>query len=401
MAKFKVYQNSKEDDSAKKDINYTRKVLFHKGRKTALVLALIFIAVFVIIGYRIHIKNRVFTDYEVISIAKVIQNEDSKYLDFGDNVLRYNMDGIACIEKDNDKVWEISYRMKYPMVALCKNYGAVAAQKDNEIYVFNKSGLLGRIEVNYPIVDVDVSAHGVVAVNMTHEGMNYVDIYEYTGERKVASKTSLEGNGYPLDIALSHDGQKLMVSYLDISDKMLKSSVVFYNFSEVGENYIWNMVGAYDEYYDETIIPYVAFMKEETACAVGDDRITIFTMKEIPEIRSDITFIKELESYFYGEDYLALVFDNSDKGGMYRIEIYNYDGEKLLDYNLDMSYKDLQFIEDYILIYNEFSCLILNMSGSEVFNYTFDASILLFEPLSLTEHIMITDTTISEIKLKQ
>lgn len=400
MARFKVYKQSEEDGNNKKDTNYTKKVLFHKGRKFALVLVLLFAVIALAVGYRIYIKNRVFTDYDVVSIAKITQNVDSKYLEFGNNVLRYNMDGIACIEKDNDKVWEISYRMKYPIVALCGDYGAVASQKEDEIYVFNKSGLMGRIDVNYPIVDIDVSAHGVVAVNMEYDGMNYVDIYEYDGERKVASKTALEGNGYPLDIALSYDGQKLMVSYLDIAEEALKSSVVFYNFSEVGENYIWNMVGAYDDYYEETIIPYVTFLNEDTACAVGDDRITIFTMKEIPEIRADIKLAKELESYFAGEEYIALVFDNGDNGGLYKVEIYDIDGQKQLDYELDKSYKALRFVEDYILIYNEYSCVILNMSGTEVFSYTFDTAVVLLEPLSLTEYILITDSTISEIKLK-
>ncbi|MBE5949878.1 MAG: hypothetical protein E7261_12800 [Lachnospiraceae bacterium] len=400
MAKFKVYRPSEEDDGKNKDTNYTRKVLFHKGRKLALVLVFIFIVAAFVVGYRIYIKNRTFTGYDVVSIAKIKQSADSRYLEFGNNVLRYNMDGIACIEKDNDKAWEISYRMKYPIVALCGDYGAVASQKEDEIYVFNKSGLMGRIEVNYPIIDIDVSAHGVVAVNMEYDGMNYVDIYEHDGTRKVASKTSLEGNGYPLDIALSNDGQKLMVSYLDIAEEALKSSIVFYNFSEVGENYIWNMVGAYDEYYDKTIIPHVAFIDNETACAVGDDRITIFAMKEIPEIKADIALVKELESYFVGEEYLALVFDNGDNGGLYRAEIYDTAGKKQLDYELDTSYKAIRFIGDYILIYNEYSCKIINMSGTEVFSQVFDGAVVLMEPLSLTEYILITDSTISEIKLK-
>ena len=401
MAKFKVYKQSEEDGSNNKNTNYTKKVLFHKGRKLALVVMLFFIVAVLVAGYRIYIKNRTFADYDVVSIAKITQNVDSKYLEFGNNVLRFNMDGITCIEKDNDKVWEISYRMKYPIVALRGDYGAVASQKGNEIYIFNKSGLMGRIEVNYPIVDIDVSAHGVVAVNMEYDGMNYVDIFEYDGERKVASKTSLEGNGYPLDIALSYDGQKLMVSYLDISQDTLKSSVVFYNFSEVGENYIWNMVGAYDDYYDETIIPKVTFLNEDTACAVGDDRVTFFTMKEIPEIRADIKLTKELESYFAGKNYVALIFDDSDNGGLHKVEIYDAGGQKLLDYDLDKNYKALSFIEDYILIYNEHSCVILNMSGTEVFSHTFDTAVVLLKPLSLTEYILITDSTISEIRLKQ
>lgn len=401
MAKFKVYEQSDKEISKSNENDYKRKVLFHKGRKFALVLVLVSVVAFAVIGYQIYLKNRVFTEYDVISIAHITQNSDSKYIEFGKNVLRYNMDGIACIEKDNTKVWEIPYRMKYPIVALCGECGAVAAQRGKEIYIFNRTGLIGSITADYPIIDIDVSEHGVVAVSMESDGMNYVNIYECNGELKVESKTSLEGNGYPLDIAISHDGQKLMTSYLDIAGDKLKSSVVFYNFSDVGENYIWNMVGAYDDYYEDTIIPYTAFMNRETACAVGSDRITIFKIKEIPDVQADIMLKKELESYFFNEKYFGLVYNDSDSGGFYEIEIYDMYGQRLLDYKLNRNYKVIEFINDHLLIYNERSCLILSMSGAEVFSYTFDTPVLLLNPISLTNYVMITETTMSEIRLKQ
>ncbi|MBQ9766406.1 MAG: hypothetical protein IJW18_09450 [Lachnospiraceae bacterium] len=402
MTNIREYQKNKLKNASKNIDNrhYTKKVIFHKGRKLFIICALIAVVIFLIIGYSIYKKNRVYEDYDVLSISQITQNVDSKYLKFNDKILRYGMDGIVCLDKNASKQWEISYQMKYPIVALCKNYGVVASQKGHEIYVFNQNGLAGSMVVDYPIVDISVAAQGAVAVSMEKDGINYLDIYEANGEKKVASKTSLEGNGYPIDSRISPDGQKLMVSYLDIAEDTLASSVVFYNFSDVGEDYIWNMVGVYDDYYEGTMIPYVEFVNDYTACAVGDNRITIFDMKEIPEVVADIGYDGELAAFVGDESYIGLVFDNEEHGGLYRLEIYDIEGKKVLSYDIDMEYKEIQFVNEHVLVYNDNRCILLSMGGVEKFNYTFDKSYECIMPLSITNYIMITKTTISEIGIK-
>ncbi len=403
MSINREYQKNKLKNATREIDNkqFSRKLVFHKWRKFILIFSFIAIAVIAILGYNVYERNLVYTDYEVLSISQLAQNADSRYMEFNGKLLRYGMDGIVCLEKDNSKVWEISYRIKYPVVALCKDYGAVASRGGRDLYVFNEEGLQQNITVNYPIRDISVAAQGAVAVTMESDGVSYIDIYDADGERKVSSKTMLEGNGYPLDTVISPDGQKLMVSYLDIADELLESSIAFYNFSEVGQDYIWNMVGAFDDYYDDTIIPYVAFVNDTTACAVGDNRLTIYGIKEIPEIICDIAFEKELATFFYSTDYIGLVYNNSSDGGLYQMDIYDLAGNKLLgNYKLDGGYQKIQFVNDHILIYDSNSCKLLTLKGTVRFDNTFDKNFKLLEPISLTHYIMVTNTTISEIRIK-
>lgn len=402
MTNIREYQKYKKNKEQQRSDNgyFTKRLWFHRGRKLAFFLTVAGLIVAAAFGYRIYLNNKVYTAYDVVSIAELAENSDSTYLEYGNYILKYGMDGIVCLQKDNDKVWEISYRMKYPIVALCGEYGAVASRKGNDIYIFNHSGIQGSITVPHSITDISIASQGVVAVNMEEDGVNYVDIYERDGERKVATKTSLEGNGYPLDIALSPDGQKLVVAYLDIAEESLKSSVVFYNFSAVGENYIWNMVGAYDDYYEDTIIPYVTFINEETACAVGDDRVTVFSIKEIPDVRADIKLDKELKTCFYSKEYIGFAYDNIESGGSYEAEIYNLNGKKVLTYETERKYTSIQIVKDHVLFYNDNSCLLLTMTGKEKFSYTFDKKLKLIAPLSITRYTMVTESTMSEIHLK-
>ena len=116
----------------------SKRLIIHKSKKFIIVILLIAAVVFAAFGYNIYIKNRIYTDYEVLSISELTQNVESEYLEFNNKVLRYGMDGIVCLEKDNSKVWEISYQMRYPIVALCKGYGVVASQNGKDIYIFNE-----------------------------------------------------------------------------------------------------------------------------------------------------------------------------------------------------------------------------------------------------------------------
>lgn len=404
MSDIREFQKNRLKTATKEIDNrqYSKRLLLHKGKKLIIFLVVVAVVIFAIIGYNIHINNKVYTGYEVLSISELAQNPDSRYIEFNGKVLRCGRNGIVCLEKDNSKVWEISYQIRYPIVALCKNYGAVAAQNGEDIYIFNEEGLKGSITVDNSIIGISVAAQGAVAVTMEDDnGANYIDIYEADGERKIASKTFLEGNGYPLSSAISPDGQKLMVSYLDIAADTLESSIVFYNFSEVGEDYVWNMVGAYDGYYDDTMIPYVTFMNDTVACAAGDNRITVFQIKEIPEVLCDIPLDKKVATFFNSDTYIGLVYDNRDNGGLYQIEVYDTEGNRIVsEYNIDREYKKIQFVEDHILLYDSSYCMLISFSGAEKFDYTFEKSFKFLEPLSLTHYIMISDTTMSEIVLK-
>ena len=142
------YQKSKLKNATREIDNkqFSRKVILHKGKKLVLFLLFVGIVIVVALGYNIYEKNRVYTEYEVLSISQLTQNADSEYLEFNGRLLRYGMDGIVYLEKDNSKVWEISYKIRYPIVALCKNYGAVAASGGKDIYVFNEDGLQGTLK---------------------------------------------------------------------------------------------------------------------------------------------------------------------------------------------------------------------------------------------------------------
>ena len=71
---------------------------------------------------------------------------------------------------------------------------------------------------------------GVVAAVLQDENVTWVNLYKSNGDSIASDKTTVSESGYPLDIDLSPDGQKLAVSYLGVKEGNITSDVVFYHF---------------------------------------------------------------------------------------------------------------------------------------------------------------------------
>ena len=123
----------------------------------------------------------------------------------------------------------------------------------------NTSGTQGKFKVTMPVMKMDVSANGSVAVLMEEDGTSYLSLYSKSGEQLAEGAIHVEKGGTPMDVALSDDGEKMVVSSLDIHDGSAKSTVTFYNFGAVGEEKVDHIVATYT--YKDTVIPEIAYPK--------------------------------------------------------------------------------------------------------------------------------------------
>ena len=76
----------------------------------------------------------------------------------------------------------------------------------------------------------------------------------------------MQKSGYPAALALSPDGKLMAVSYIAVENGSTKSSVAFYNFSSVGQNFVDNFASGAD--YVDAVIPYITFLSNDTAVTI-------------------------------------------------------------------------------------------------------------------------------------
>lgn len=248
-------------------------------------------------------------------------------------------------------------------------------------------------------MDLSVASQGVVAVILSDNNQNYINLYDRKGETLVEIKSTIENTGYPLSISLSEDGTKLAVSYLRIEDSKIKSNLAFYNFDSYGKSEIDNYVGGFE--YD-SIFPQIKFTDNDTVVAFGDNRMISLSMRNKPDIIADVEFNQEIRSVFSSDKYVGFIFKNSDPNAenKYDMLVYTSDGKLKMEQPFNFDYVSVVCGADEIVMYNELECLMYRFNGSEKFSYTFEQPIQKIIPKGGNRFYIIDAENIEEIKLK-
>jgi len=386
---------------AKEDATYHKKLLFQRGKKLRQVIGALLLAIVSLICFYFYEKSRVYTDYDVLTLTELTESGNMTYVEYGEYIIRYSMDGISCFDKNGALIWGQAYEIKNPIIDICKDYVAVAAQKENEIYLFNKSGSQGAITTEYPIISISVAAQGVVAAVMEDNGTNYIKVYAKEGKELITMKRILEGNGYPLSVNISDDGKKMVISSIDIVENKLENSLDFYNFSEVGQSYIEKLVGGYNKQeLGDVLIPEVVFVNNTTICAFADSRLIFFKMKEIPELIKIIEVERQIHSVFYNENNVGIVLNDTEAGGLYLLQVYDLAGNLVMEQQLEQDYKQITFAQNQIILYNDNKVCIYSLKGKKKFEYTFEKNIILFKQITEFRYVWINSSSINDIRLK-
>ena len=389
--------NSSIDDDDEDELH----IKIHKHRiKLAIVIgacliAFIIIAIIVAIG----LDNIKYSGYSIIKSINKDDTQAAQYIDYNNGYVRFSNDGISYYTNKGEVIWNQTYQMKDPQVKICGNSVAVGDLNGNSIYIFNDAGFLGSADTSLPISQIEVSIQGLVAAVLEDGNVNYIRLYNTDGTQIYNAKTELAQNGYPLDISISNDATKLIASYVYVNGASIKTNVVFYSFSAVGQNETDNIVGGFD--HDTTLIPEVKFINDTCAVALGENVLSIYKIKEYPTLLKDIKVDSEIERVFMSDVYIGLVLKNSDAGDVYKMLVYNINGTQAFETTFNTEYNTIKFDGKSIIMYNDTTFTLMNINGKIQFEQSFDLPIKSILSLgSKGDYMLINSKYIQEIKLK-
>ncbi|MBD5461100.1 MAG: hypothetical protein HDR26_09210 [Lachnospiraceae bacterium] len=397
MADIRNYLKEKEKRE-KGEVSYVEKI--HKYRLSHLYRILLCVAVVCVIAIMIYIQyqNHVYETYEVLSSQTKETAAGITELRFGRSVLIYSKDGAYCVDSQGEAKWNQTYEMQSPMAAICGNVMAIADYNGRKIYIYDTDKKLGEIDTTMPIRSICVSSKGVVAAVLDDSGVTWIRLFDTEGTVLVGFKTSMKDFGYPFWVSLSPDSNLCAVSYIYEDVGEIKTSIGFYNFGEVGKNQPNNFVAGYD--HAGSIVPYVQFMNNHTAFAVGDDRLVFYQGNQKPEHVATKLFSDELQGVYYSEKYVGLVFFSGAGSGK-RLDIYDASGERVLSREFEMDHTDILFDNETFLIYNDTELYVGTIDGKEKYNGTFTEPIDLLVPTGTAyRYVAVTKDSIDVIRLR-
>lgn len=390
--------NIEENDNVDEDV-LEHQLKRHKRAKFTRVIAVVAVVLLVIGGYYLYLQNRTFTGYDVVETVDLEEGYTCRYYEFGDYILRFSEDGLAYLDGDKTH-WNQAFEIKEPVIDICGDYVAIAEQKNNIIYMGNTKELHGKIETEYPIMDIDVSDNGVVAVISGDESeVSHIEILAKDGTKIAIGQTVLSGQGCPVDLSISQDGTKLVVSYLYVGNGAIQSKVVFYNYSEVGKNEVDRFVGGFD--YDKTVMAKVEFLSNDVVAAYGDNKVAIYSMKQKPSLIAEIDIDKDIKSILYNSKYVGMVLDNEDAENPYELVIYDTKGKKVSSTPFNFSYNGIKFSDKSVVVYNDTSMRVYTVGGKLRYEGDIEGGIssIITKDKDYTYYI-VGSTTIRDIKLK-
>ena len=373
-----------------------RKKRFKRIRRSIMLLIfLALIAVASVYIYRLFNKN--YKSFEVMNTIDNVVESNTKYLSYGNSVIKYSRDGATALDKNGNLLWNGSYEMNQPIADVCGNYVVVADAGGKNLQLYDRTGAAGGITTIYNIVKAEVSSKGVVAVLTEDEKNNYISIYDIDGTELADIKTNMAEDGYPIDISLSEDGKKLITSYLSVKSGEPVGITTFYNFGEVGQNWTDRTMGSY--LFDNTIVPKIEFVNNEVVCVFKEDSFLIFPYMEEPGDPKEIKLDSRIRSVFYNKSYVGVVLEGSESGSE-QLMLYNLEGKKILDKRIEFNYNNIYMADKEIIMYDNNSCIIMKLNGTVKFKGSFDTNIDAIYPINgIDRYFLISGSQITRIAL--
>ncbi|MDY3917614.1 MAG: DUF5711 family protein [Candidatus Limivivens sp.] len=341
----------------------------HKKR----LLALSILALVLLIGVLV-LYFRVETSFGVVSGEGWKDVNGTIYEPFGKNLLKYSPDGVSCITAKGAVKWSATYSMQTPLADICGTTAAIAEQQGTQVCIFNEDGLAGQFETTLPITKVKVARQGVVSVAQEDGDVTWINFYEKNGTEIAANRTTINQSGYPMDVALSSDGLKMMVSYLLATEGNMSTKIAFYNFDSVGQAELNNLVSS--AVYENVVVPQVYFADNNTAVAIHSDGFSVYRGSQIPEVKVHKTFTEEILSTFHDDTYIGFVFASDRENYKYRLQLYNLNGKMVMQRYLDQDYTGIRIQDGNVILYNEKMFEVFTAGGRKKVSVTYNKPIL-------------------------
>lgn len=368
-----------------------------KNNKNIKILVIVIFVIALVVGLYFYFQ---YSTYKNMHIVEIYENEsagDGNYIQYLDGVLKYSKVGIAMLTEEGTEIWNQPCEMSSPMAEVRGESAVVADKKGTSILVFQKDGLKGEIQTTKPIENITVSEQGIVAAVLQNEETPWVMCYDAKGNILVEHQASMSNTGYPIDIAISDDGEVLLVSYLCTSGTSIFTNVVFYHFGEAGADKTDHQVAQCE--YAGAIIPATAFIDEDTSILISDHSLIRYEGLDEPKEAAQIELDKEIKSVAYNEKYIAFVLRNSENSG-YELRVYRASGQEVTSTQFEGEYTNIKLEDDQIILYAGNTCAIFNMRGICKFQGTLENNIVnIFKVSGLNKYMVISAGGFMEMKL--
>lgn len=368
------------------------------SRRTVVTIVIAVCIIAVVILAAIWQNRRTYDSYDIEKSFDIDGASKQRFMAFAGGLIAYTRDGAQYYDSDGLTVWNESYNMPDPVVEVCGKRLLVYDRQGSTVVVMSPEKELSVISTSHTIVRASIASDGTVAVLTQENDTGYINLYSEDGKSIAGGQVHLSQTGYPLSIALSQDGSRLIVSYAVAASDSLTTRINIYDFTSTGDRHKDNILASTE--YTKTISPQTMFFADGRSAAFCDNGVRIFSSGNSIKEAAHISVNYEIESVMTGDGYFGLIHRNRKNARI--LTVYSEDGRKAYTVKLRSTYSDAQFVsDDHLMVQSGKRIEIYDTSGRKRFAYRFPDEVIAFLPAADNgEYFLVQADTSQVIRLR-
>lgn len=380
-----------DEGSVEDKIRKYKKEKYIQNLVTVCLLITMLLSTYMLVEVQTYEKMNTMQEYGMVG------TDNSNYAKYADGIIKYSRDGAAYLDKKGEEQWNQSYQLQNPFIHANEDALVIGNQGGNDLYVFNKKGLLGEIHTDYPIEDAVVAENGIVSVLLKNGMTPQIICYDAAGNVLIEHMASLTGIGYPIGMALSPEGTTLQVSYYCVEEGVGATRVVYYDFKDGDTDKESYKVA--EDVYKNAIFPESFFVNNRKSVLVGDASFMIYEGKEEPTLTKTVEIEKTIQSVFYDKNYIGFVLKNAGEEKA-ELRLYNMSGEQKMSKTFVGEYSNISISDGNVLMFDGGKCAIFSSWGVQKFEGEVEMNIKEILPLTgINMYLLISSDGMEEIRL--
>lgn len=245
-------------------------------------------------------------DFDTVYVGQLNQGTGEMMYTMDDYLYGADQEGMNKYSSKGESIWNKSYHFDNPYYMAEAPFMAVVDLGGKACHIFDADGVTASIQTDYMIVGASLNKTGYLTLILEKDDQNYIDMYDSTGTQYISRRTFFKEDGYPIDVAMSDDGTRMLTSHLNVNNHMVESTVTFLDLSSSGEVYEDRITGY--ERLSDTLVTRVIFLEDHFGVVIGDNLLRFYNVEKTPVLLNELPVYSEINAITHTDDLFVVSY---------------------------------------------------------------------------------------------
>lgn len=331
-------------------------------------------------------QEKIFVEKEEIISLDIKENA---YVGVNNNqVYKVTRDGIKVYNLDKQEIWSDTFTLGEVVVKQKEPYIAIGSKNGKSIHLFNEKGKQAEVNTQSQIVFFSINQNGNLVVIEEEENKHHVTAYSKTGEFLCTRTSFIETDGYPVAAEVSPEGDILLISYINVSEPEVTSTIICMDTKNNENKELDNVTYGITE--KDNLVYSILFLSNDIWVSVGDKYINWYNKAGDHKVKKEGLYSIYAPSVpsvgVFGDGYLPLIVSGKPIQSTVhqdeRLVVLDDEGNEIFSHDIEETSGNLSVNKQTIVYQTGGQYEGYNRLGNKLFTYspTIDVDKVIYLP---------------------